>query len=109
VQFARDELLPSLSNGQQIILSEFGHGEFLSRQPGASKRLLTSFYDTGVADGSLYTYHPVDFAVGLGYPAVAKPIVAAIVLVIAGLVALAWFIARRMRRRRAAQRAHESV
>ena len=94
VQFARDELLPSLSNGQHVILSEFGHGEFLRAQPEASMRLLTSFYDTGVADDSLYTYHPVDFHVRLGYPAMAKLGLAAIVLIIVLLVVLGCFAAR---------------
>jgi len=95
VQFARDELLPSLSNGQHVILSEFGHGEFLRLQPEASRRLLTSFYDTGVADDSLYTYHPVDFTVRLGYPAMAKLGLVAIMLLVVGLVALIWLIVRR--------------
>jgi hypothetical protein len=95
VQFATDDLLPSLSNGQHVILSEFGHAEFMSLQPEASKHLLTSFYDTGAADDSLFTYHPVDFSVGLGYPTLAKLGLAAIVLVIVGLVALVWFIVRR--------------
>ena len=100
-QFARDELLPSLNNGQHVILSEFGHGEFLSLQPEAFKRLLTSSYDTGAADDSLFTHHPVDFHVGLGYPTMAKLGLAAIVLISVGLVALAWFIVRWVRRRRA--------
>jgi pimeloyl-ACP methyl ester carboxylesterase len=103
VQFARDELLPTLSNGQHVILSEFGHGEFLGLQPEASKRLLTSFYDTGVADDSLFTYHPVNFHVGLGYPEQAKILLAVAVLIPLGLVALVWFVARRVRRRRANQ------
>ncbi|MEE8568465.1 MAG: hypothetical protein V3S81_07625, partial [Anaerolineales bacterium] len=103
VQFARDELLPSLSNGQQVILSEYGHGEFLGLQPEASERLLSSFYDTGVADDSLFTYHPVDFQVGLGYPAMAKIALAIVVLVPLGLVALVWFIVRRVQRRRSSR------
>jgi hypothetical protein len=102
VQFARDELLPSLSNGQHVILSKFGHGEFLALQPEASKRLLTSFYDTGVADDSLFSDHPVDFNVGLGYPEMAKLGLAAIVLVVVALVVIVWFIVRKVRRRRAA-------
>jgi len=100
-QFARDELLPSLSNGRQVIVSEFGHGaDLVTQQPEALKRLLTSFYDTGVADDSLFTYHPVDFHVGLGYPEQAKILLAVVVLVPIGLVALVWFIVRRVRRRR---------
>ena len=90
VQFARDELLPTLSNGQHVVLSEFGHGEFLSLQPEASKHLLTSFYDTGVADDSLYEYNVVNFNVGFGYPEQAKLGLVIIVLVPIGLVALVW-------------------
>jgi len=103
VQFARDELLPSLSKGQQVVLAEYGHGEFLSLQPKASERLLTSFYDTGIADDSLFTYHPVDFSVGTlsSYPLLAKLLVVFPILVIVLLAALIWFIVRRMHRRRA--------
>jgi hypothetical protein len=103
VQFARDELLPSLSNSQHVILSEYGHGEFLALQPEASKHLLTSFYDTGVADDSLFSYHTLDFKIGLGYPAMAKLGLAAIILMVVGLIVLIWFIARRIRRPRTSQ------
>jgi pimeloyl-ACP methyl ester carboxylesterase len=102
VQFARDELLPSFSNSQHVILSEYGHGEFLALQPEASKHLLTSFYDTGVADDSLFTHHPVDFKVGLGYPAMAKIGLVLVVLVLILLIVLVWFIVRRVRRRKVA-------
>ncbi len=72
-QFATDELLPFLSNGEQVILSEFGHtGDVWGMQPEATVRLLTSFYDTGVADASLYSYQPMDFHVEIGFPEMAK-------------------------------------
>jgi len=103
MQFARDQLLPTLRNGQHVVLSEFGHGEFLALQPEASKQLLTSFYDTGVADDSLFTYHALDYKVGWGYPAMAKIGLAAIVLIFVGLIVLGWFIARRVRQRRTSQ------
>jgi pimeloyl-ACP methyl ester carboxylesterase len=98
VQYAREKLLPSLRNGRHVVLSEFGHGEFLRAQPEASIRLLTSFYDTGVADDSLYTTHPVDFRAGLGYPALAKLGLTAIVGILLLLATLGWFVARRVRR-----------
>ena len=101
MQFARDELLPSLSNGQHVIVSEYGHGEFLALQPEASERLLTSFYDTGLADDSLFIYQPVNFHVGIGYPVMAKLALGAIVLVLVIIVAVIWFILRRVRRNRA--------
>jgi pimeloyl-ACP methyl ester carboxylesterase len=103
-RYATEELLPSLSNGQQVILSEFGHvGDVWSLQPEATKHLLTAFYDTGVADDSLYTYQPMSFDAGLGFPGMAKLVLAAIVLLFAGVVALIWIIVRRVRRRRAVQ------
>lgn len=108
-QYARDELLPLLSKGQHVILSEYGHGEFLGLQPEASKHLLSSFYDTGVVDDSLFTHHAVDFHVGLGYPAMAKLGLVAIMLIVVVVVAVVWFVAQRgrVRRRRAVQIAHE--
>jgi predicted sugar kinase len=77
--------------------------DLVTLQPEALRRLLTSFYDTGVADDSLFTYHPVDFHVGLGYPEQAKLGLAAIVLVFVIVVALVWFVARLVRRRRVSQ------
>jgi hypothetical protein len=54
-QYATQELLPSLKNGQQVILSEMGHvSDMWNLQPDATKGLLTSFYDTGYADNTLY-------------------------------------------------------
>ena len=72
-QAATEELLPYLANGKQVILSEFGHsGDVWNLQPEATVRLLTSFYDTGVADASLYSYQPMDFHVEIGFPEMAK-------------------------------------
>lgn len=72
-EYARDELLPSLKNGRQVIISEVGHvRDVCNVQREATLRLLTSFYDTGVADDSLFTYAPMDFKVKLGFPLLAK-------------------------------------
>ena len=103
-RYATEELLPSLSNGRQVILSEFGHvDDVWDLQPEATMHLLTTFYDTGVADDSLFAYQPMNFDVGLGFPAMAKLIVAAIVLLIAIVMAVVWFIIRWVRQRRAGQ------
>jgi len=59
-------------------------------QPEATVRLLTSFYDTGVANDSLYTHQPMDFHVGLGFPEMAKIALAVVILVIIWLVVLVW-------------------
>jgi len=100
-QFARDEFLPSLSNGQQVIVSEAGHGaDLVTLQPEALKRLVTSFYDTGVADTSLFVYKPVSFEPRIRTTTIAKLLVAAMIvlpaLVIWGVVS----VVRRVRRRR---------
>lgn len=89
VNFATDELLPSLPNGQQVILAEFGHSEdFWEYQPEASTRLLTSFFETGEVDDSLYTVQAIDFDVGTStHPTIAK-ILLALLVVVAALAAL---------------------
>lgn len=100
-QFAAEELLPSLSNGQQVILSEYGHvSDILRRQPEALEHLVTNYYATGAADDSLYVYKPVDLSVGFGYPEQAKLAVVVMALVPIGLAALVWIVIRRKRRAR---------
>lgn len=101
---ARDELLPHLSNGYQVILKEFGHtGDLWFLQPDATVHLLKTFFDTGEIDDSHFEYQPMDFEVGLTGKDWAKIGLAAIVLVLV----LAFFVVRwgvrRVRRRRAAR------
>ncbi|MCC6187729.1 MAG: alpha/beta fold hydrolase [Anaerolineales bacterium] len=95
-EYTADELLPALSKGQEVIVAEAGHVQDLfGLQPAATERLLTSFYDTGVADASLFTYAPMDFSVRLGFPLMAKALAGAGLLLIAGLGAgLAWALRR---------------
>jgi hypothetical protein len=105
-QWATEELLPSLSNGEQVILSEFGHTDDVwGLQPEATVHLLTTFYETGEVDDSLYTYQPMNFSVGFlnSFPNLAKLLVAVPILVIVLLAVLVWFIVRKVRRRRAMQ------
>jgi hypothetical protein len=105
-QFAAEELLPVLSNGEQVILSEFGHfSDVWGFQPEATRHLLATFYDTGEVDDSLFTYQPMDFHVSLGLPVIAKIALAVVVIVISGLVVLVRFVLRQVRRRKAAQAA----
>jgi pimeloyl-ACP methyl ester carboxylesterase len=105
-QWATDELLPVLSNGHQVILSEFGHtGDFWGLQPEARIHLLTTFYATGEVDDSLFTYEPMDFHVNRGWPVQAKQFLA---IGLGGpilLVLLVWFIVSRIRRRRRKRKA----
>ena len=84
LEFGRDELLPSLKSGKLVTLSEIGHvNDFWTANPSAADRLLTSFYATGVADDSQFTYLPMDFMVVLGFPALAK------ILLVMGLLLVA--------------------
>ena len=101
-----EEILPALSNGQLVILSEFGHtGDFRKYQPEARIHMLTTFYDTGEVDDSLYTYQPMDFHVNRGWPTQAKQYLAIAVAVPLVLVALAWFVIRWVLRRKRAKSA----
>jgi pimeloyl-ACP methyl ester carboxylesterase len=107
-QFATDELLPALSNGEQVILSEFGHtGDVWGKQTEAMVHLATTFYDTGEVDDSLFTHQPMEFYVKRGWPTQAKQFLAIAVIAPLLLVALVWFavrlVVRRVRRRRATQ------
>ncbi|MCI0616615.1 hypothetical protein L0244_26860, partial [bacterium] len=96
-EFATNELLPYLDKGKKIILSEIGHIDdvFVIRSE-AAKRLLTSFYKTGIADDSLCTYIPMDFDVKWGFPKIAKVglgvAAGLIVTIVGGLVWLVKFI-----------------
>jgi hypothetical protein len=104
-QFAEQELLPSLSNGQSVVVAEQGHtGDFWNFQSEAGERLLTSFFDTGVADDSVYTYLPMDFKPAMRFPLLAKVLVGVCLLLAVGLVWAAWAVIRRLARRRAAHR-----
>jgi pimeloyl-ACP methyl ester carboxylesterase len=99
-QFAEDELLPSLSKGTHIVVSENGHAEMLWRQSEASARLLSSFFDTGVADDSGFIHQPWEFNVGLGFPAIAKILVIGLVLLLICLYFVIRFIIRRFHHRK---------
>jgi pimeloyl-ACP methyl ester carboxylesterase len=102
---ARDELLPSLSHGQQVILPEFGHSEDIwGIQHEATVQLVNSFLGTGVADASLFTIQPIPFDVGtVAFPELLKIALGAMMMVLLGLVALVWFVVQRVRQRRTIQ------
>jgi len=95
-QWATEELLPSLNNGKQVILSEFGHTDDVwGLQPEATEHLLTTFYNTGEVDDSLFVYQPMDFNVGLGFPELAKMSVAVVVLLVLLIGWGVWALIRR--------------
>jgi len=97
---ATRDLLPNLSNGVQVILSDVGHiGDLWGLQPDGTHRLVTSFIETGVADSSLLRHIPMDFDAGWGYPLIAKLLVASVMLILALLVGGVSYGIRRRRRR----------
>jgi pimeloyl-ACP methyl ester carboxylesterase len=107
-QHATEELLPNLNNGRQVVLEEFGHGNtFWNSQPEARLRLLTTFFDNGEVDDSLYTYQRPDFDVGGGWPGLAKIVLAivalAVIVLLALLATIVLLIRRHARRRKRGQ------
>jgi len=74
-QVATKELLPYLSNGRQVVLTELGHTtSFWNEQPKASTRLLNAFLDSGKVDDSLYTHEAVGFTPEVTQTALGKGI-----------------------------------
>ncbi|NKB71459.1 MAG: alpha/beta fold hydrolase [Candidatus Latescibacteria bacterium] len=105
VENARRELLPHLSRGHLVTVSESGHvADVWNRQTEATVHLVSTFYETGQVDDSRFEHKPVDFSVEWGLPLVAKLGLAALVLLVALLVGLGFlirYLVRRIKRRRA--------
>jgi pimeloyl-ACP methyl ester carboxylesterase len=101
-RFATKEYLPFLTKGRQVIVSEYGHtGDLWNLQPEATVRLLTSFYDTGRADDSLFSYQPMNFNAGiLTFPMIAKIMLGVLILLILGLMAGIFLVIRWITRRK---------
>ena len=80
-QNARNQLLPMLENGEQVVLSEFAHtGDLYYLQREATRHLLTTFFLTGEVDVSLYEPNAVNFEPSWGFPLIAKLAVSGAVL-----------------------------
>lgn len=72
-QNARDQLLPLLEHGEQVVLSEFAHsGDLLYHQREATRHLLATFFATGEVDASLFQPNTVNFEPEWGFPLIAK-------------------------------------
>jgi pimeloyl-ACP methyl ester carboxylesterase len=101
-QFGTEELLPHLTKGKQVILKDLGHTESIwYSQPEARAHLVTTFFDTGEVDASLYEYQPVDFTVDQGWSDLMRIFIIIVSIVTALIIALIWFIVYRIRRRKA--------
>jgi pimeloyl-ACP methyl ester carboxylesterase len=103
-QNARNQLLPLLENGEQVVLSEFAHtGDLYYLQPEATRHLLTTFFATGEVDASLYEPNRVNFKPEWGFPLLAKLAVGGAVLALIIAVLLLRFVyvlLKRVRKRR---------
>lgn len=101
IENATQNLLPSLANGQQVILKNMGHiNDVWHAQPAATERLLTHYYTTGEVDDSLYVVQEINFATGLmNLPNVAKGLVGFVILLTLILVGSVILIVKRIRRR----------
>jgi pimeloyl-ACP methyl ester carboxylesterase len=97
-QWARLELLPHLSNGREVILSDLGHtDDFWTYESAASKRLVNTFFDSGRVDTSLYRHNAVDFTPSLRPGAIAKIVLGAMLGLAALMVLSLLWMALRVR------------
>ena len=97
MEFSRDELLPYLSRGHQVVLKNFGHTEtFWNSQPEARARLLNTFFDSGEVDDSLYLYQPLIFDVDTSWGSLARMLFALTIFILAVLVLLVGMLARKV-------------
>ena len=104
-QNATKELLPHLRNGHQVILSELGHSpDFWHYEPAASTDLLTTFYDAGRVDTSLYTHHTISFRAPESLTVLAEYFLGAMLGLATITVASLLWLARRVRKRGGAGR-----
>lgn len=100
--YATNDLLPHLTNGQQIILSECGHvGDMWYANPDNTRLMLSTFFRTGVPDVSKNSYIPMDFSVSWGFPRIAKTVLAVAIFLVLGLAMLIFWLRRRRRRMKA--------
>jgi pimeloyl-ACP methyl ester carboxylesterase len=88
-RYARDELLPRLKNGDQVIIKGQGHTEtFWNSQAQARARLLNTFFASGEIDDSLYRDQALVFDVDKSWSGMAKMLLALVV----GIGAILGFI-----------------
>lgn len=98
------EAAPYYHRAQNVLLPEFGHiSDVMTLQPEAFERLVTSYYQTGVGDASLFVYEPLSFTPDLRLSVLAKLSVAAVIILSGMLFLGVGLVARRIRRRQARQ------
>ena len=110
-QVATNELLPHLPNGHQVVLAGFGHStNFWTYQPEAGTRLITTFFDSGRIDDSLYKPASVDFTPEMTHTALGKGLAGAMVgLALITVVSLLWMPRRVHKRGRFGRKASATL
>lgn len=103
-QNATKELLPHLTHGHQVVLSELAHvTDFWNFDKSAGAHLLTTFYATGEVDTSRYTQHKISFNTA-SFPVIAKYLLALMLGFVVMAAAVLLWAALRVRGRGAAGR-----
>jgi pimeloyl-ACP methyl ester carboxylesterase/uncharacterized membrane protein YeaQ/YmgE (transglycosylase-associated protein family) len=99
-QLATTQLLPYLANGHEVVLTGFMHSpSFWNDQPEAGTRLITTFFDSGQVDDSLYRAQSVPVTPTTKGTTLAKRMLATIIgFAVLMVVSLIW-MARQVHRR----------
>lgn len=96
-----DEASTYFHKAQIVLLPEFGHtGDVHRFQPEALERLVTSYYDTGLADDSVFAYQRLSFEPGTRLTMIARLLVAAMVLLPTLLILGMVLVVRSIHKRR---------
>jgi hypothetical protein len=97
-QNARNQLLPLLENGEQVVLADFAHtGDLYYLQREATRHLLKTFFATGEVDASLYQPNTVNFEPNWGFPLIAKLLLGGAALAVIIVLLLLRFFSRLVR------------
>jgi pimeloyl-ACP methyl ester carboxylesterase len=94
------ELMPLFPHGRHVVLREMGHvNDLWHIRPARTKALLVGFLEEGTVPNEPLETVPMHFAVGLGYPTIAKLLVAGGVFAMGLLITAVIVLIRRVRRR----------
>jgi pimeloyl-ACP methyl ester carboxylesterase len=98
-QNATRELLPSLPNGQEVVIPGLGHtASFFAEQPDAGTHLINTFLASGQVDDSRYHPQVVDFTPAQSLPALARATLATMLtlgLLTVLILVVIWYRVRR--------------
>jgi len=99
--FARTELLPYLKNGEELVLSDYGHTQdFYTKQPEATEELLSAYFTNGSIKGDLFEHIPFSFETKTTFGGIMKIISVAFILIPILLTILLLFLVNRIRKKK---------